>query len=373
MLGSFAAPIALASCQSALQKEPRTDAASKKIFFPPAPDVPRIQHLTTFSGEADLVPKTDTGFASFVLGDKSHADKLVQPYGCAMHDGKLYVVDTGGARLVRFDLVAQHYDVLRGSGAGVFQRPINITIDSDGTKYVCDAGRKRMMVLDADDNFIASFGQRHGIKPVDCAVVGDVLHVVDISAHRVVTLDKHDGRLINSFGRPGSKPGEMFHPTNIDVGPDGDLFIVETSNFRVQRFTPTGEHRRLYGAIGDGPGKFARPKGLAIDRVGRIFVGDSAFENVQVFNPDGQLLMYFGSNQTPPLRLNLPAGISIDYDNVKLFERYADTDFQVEYLIMVASQFGPNKVDVFGFGKKVGAYNSLATAQLATTVPNHVV
>ena len=52
--------------------------------------------------------------------------------------------------------------------------------------------------------------------------------------------------------------------------------------------------------------------------------------------------------------LNLPAGISIDYANAALFKDYAAPGFAVEYVILVVRQFGPNKVDVFGFGRMQG-------------------
>ena len=49
-----------------------------------------------------------------------------------------------------------------------------------------------------------------------------------------------------------------------------------------------------------------------------------------------------------------PAGVAIDYDHVALFKSYADPKFDIEYLIVVASQIAPNKVDVFGYGRMSG-------------------
>ena len=68
-------------------------------------------------------------------------------------------------------------------------------------------------------------------------------------------------------------------------------------------------------------------------------------------SPEGQLLMFFGSPGLYPDSINLPVDIEIDYDNVALFQRYAHPDFKLEYIILITSQFGPNKVNVFGFGK----------------------
>ena len=71
-------------------------------------------------------------------------------------------------------------------------------------------------------------------------------------------------------------------------------------------------------------------------------------------NPRGELLLFFGAPGDWPDSLNLPADIEIDYDNVALFQGYAHPDFELEYIILVSSQFGVNKVNVYGFGKMKG-------------------
>jgi hypothetical protein len=47
--------------------------------------------------------------------------------------------------------------------------------------------------------------------------------------------------------------------------------------------------------------------------------------------------------------------VKIEYDNIGMFQRYADPKFKIEYLILVTSQVAPNKIDVFGYGKLAGA------------------
>jgi DNA-binding beta-propeller fold protein YncE len=219
---------------------------------------------------------------------------------------------------------------------------------------VTDTGRNQILVFDRDERFLSAFGTEGQFKPVDTAIAGERLYVADIQHHQIHVLEKKTGKPLFTFGKAGSAIGELFHPTNIAIGPEGDVYVVETSNFRVQRFTPDGKSVRIYGEVGSDLGNFSRPKGIAIDRTGRVYVGDSAFENVQIFDNDGNLLLFFGQPGDKSEGLNLPAGVTIDYANVDLFRRYADPRFSIEYVIMVASQFGPNKVDVFGFGKMSG-------------------
>lgn len=364
MLEKLSKPIAAMACAASLallagctggpaQPEKERPIARGPVFYPPLPNAPRIQYLTTIASERDLAPEHD-GFADFIVGEDKGGQKLSQPYGVALHDHKVYVADTGAGNIAVFDLTKRSLSYMPGPGGGRLKRPINIRIDADGTKYVTDTGREQVLVYDAADRFLRAYGAVGEYRPVDVAIVGERLYVTDIAHHQVHALDKRTGRTLFSFGKAGSGEGELFHPTSIALGPDGDLYVVETSNYRVQRFTQDGKAVRTYGEVGTSPGSFARPKGIAFDRSGRMLVGDAAFQNVQMFDKDGRLLMFFGEAESGGEGVNLPAGVSVAYDGIADFRRFADPRFELEYVILVASQFGPNKVDVFGFGKMKG-------------------
>ncbi|MBA4178783.1 MAG: hypothetical protein C0505_19845 [Leptothrix sp. (in: Bacteria)] len=338
-------------------------------FYPEAPAAPRIQHLVTLSSERDLGPPR-SGLAEFVAGKDVKGYRLAQPYGAALHEGKLFVADTGAPGLAIFDLAGRRVILHSGAGSGRMLRPINVTIDSDGTRYVADAGVNRVLVYDRDDRFLRTLGAEGQFRPTDIAIAGNRLYVVDILNHQIHVLDKRNGDLMFKFGKGGSGKGEFFQPTNIAIGPDGDVYVAETGNFRVQRLSADGLHRRFYGEQGNVPGTFARPKGLAIDRSGRLYVGDAAIQNVQIFEGDGRLLMDFGRPLKDLEGLNLPAGVRLDYDNIAQFARYADPNFSIEYLVLVVSQFGPNKVDVFAFGRMGGVnYDSNPAATRKAAAP----
>ena len=366
-----AAAIALAMLAGCVANPSRTDTpkiaetSPGTIFYPPLPNSPRIQYLTTIASELDLaVKKSD--FAEFIVGDeKKETQQLTQPYGVAMHKGKLYVADTGAGGIAVFDLNQRRFSFITGNGAGRIKRPINIRVDSDGTKYVTDTGRNQILIFDSEDRFLRAFGVEGQFRPVDVAIAGNRLYVADILHHQIHVLDKSSGAPLFQFGKAGSAEGELFHPTNIALGPDGDIYVVETSNYRVQRFTAEGTPVRMYGEVGSTLGSFARPKGIAMDRTGRLLVGDAAFQNVQIFDNSGKLLLYFGQADGKLDGLNLPSGLAIDYDNIASFRQYAEPKFNIEYLIFVASQFGPNKVDVFAFGKMNGMdYSEQAQARI---------
>jgi DNA-binding beta-propeller fold protein YncE len=338
-------------CATAPPKESTADAT---VFYPPLPNSPRIQYLASFSSARDL-GKTRGGFVDFIVGkNPKETLGIKKPYGVAMWDGKIYVVDTGGPGVAIFDLRSRELKGVPGAGAGRMLKPINITIDKDGTKYVTDTGSDQVVAFDKNENFVRAYGSKDQFKPGQAVISGDRLYVSDLKNHEIQVLDKASGKLLFKFGKAGSKEGEFFYPTNMVLGSDNYLYIANTGNFQVQKYTLDGKFVRNYGEIGDRPGQFARPKGVAVDREGRIYVVDAAFENIQIFNQEGQLLLFFGGPGGNREDINLPTVVTIDYDNVHLFQQYADPKFKLEYIILVASQFGASKINVFGFGKMEG-------------------
>lgn len=353
LLVAMAIAGALAVISGCATPQPAKEARRGPVFYPQAPEPPRIQHLTTIASGRDIVPRT--GFADFVLGEDTKTGKLKRPYGATLSQGKLYVADSRAPGIVIFDLNSRRVSTFEGRGVGLMKRPINVVVDSDGTRYVTDTGRNQVLVYDANGGYVAGFGAKGDFKPVGVAVRGDRLYVVDLDHNQIHVLDKRTGKLLFKFGTTGTaEEGALFQPTNIALGPSGDVYVVETGNFRVSHFDADGKFLGRFGEIGQSPGTFARPKGIAVDRAGRIYVGDSAFQNVQIFDGKGRVLLAFGGGEEGGQGLNLPAGITIDYDHVPLFRSYAAPGFEIEYLILVVSQFDPDQVDIFGFGRMQG-------------------
>lgn len=324
--------------------------AEPPLFYPLPPDIPRFQFLTKYSSALDVSTRKK-GFRDFVFGGEEKEAQLVQkPYGLAVHGGAIYVVDTRGNGYGIFDLVRGRSKLIQPTGAAALVKPINITIDGDGTRYITDTQREQILVFDADDHFVRAIGKPGQFRPVDVAIAKDRLYVTDVMHHQVHALDKATGDVLLTFGEAGSEPGQLFHPTNLAVAADGTVYVTDTSNFRVQQFDADGRFMRVIGAQGTSHGTFARPKGIDLDRDGNIYVVDAAFQNVQVLGPDGLPLMAFGGPGGEPANINMPTVVKIDYDNVEYFRKFAAPNFDIEYIVLVASQFGLNKVVVFGYG-----------------------
>jgi DNA-binding beta-propeller fold protein YncE len=321
------------------------------LFYPPLPDAPRLQYLRKYSSGLDISAKSKRMRNLVFGGEEFEGHDIAKAYGVALYKGAIFVVDSDRAGYVVFDIAAGKTRFVKGSGRGSLAKPINISIDKDGTRYVTDTQREVVVVYDQNDRYARTLGKPGQFKPVDVAISGSRVYVTDAKNMKVHVLDKMTGETLKVFGEAGAGQEHLYHPTNIAVGPDETLYITDTTNFRVQHFTTDGEYIRSIGSIGSVAGTFSRPKGIALDRDGRIYVVDSAFENVQLFDNDGTPLTVFGRPGRGPGAINLPTAITVDYDNVEYFQEFAAPGFELEYVVLVASQFGDNKVAVFGFGE----------------------
>ena len=118
-----------------------------------------------------------------------------------------------------------------------------------------------------------------------------LLYVSDIALDQVLVYDADTLKLKRKMGTTGhnhelTTPGDFAKPTGLALDQDGNLYVADTLNDRIEVFDAEGQFISTYGKNGDGPGYFARPKGVAIDSDGHIWVADGMQDRVQVFNRD---------------------------------------------------------------------------------------
>lgn len=321
------------------------------LFYPTAPDEPRIQYLTSFSSSQDVEGDAGT-FAKFILGEMP-VKSIAKPYGVTLRDGKIYICDTVYNTLEILDLGQKTFEYFESQQAGQLVSPVNVDISSNGTIYVADARRGQVILFDGSGKYLSSIGDKGELQPTDIALWRDRVFICDLKSKTVRVYAREGSKFLYAIPSTDAvdKDKKLFSPTNIDVDSSGNIYVTDTGGFNVKKYTSSGNLLQVFGTQGDVPGTFARPKGVAVDKEGRLYVVDAAFENIQVFSPRGELLMFFPEQQDAA-RLTLPAGIFIDYHNISYFSKYADESFRIEYLILVASQYGDRKISVFGFGKR---------------------
>jgi DNA-binding beta-propeller fold protein YncE len=167
-------------------------------------------------------------------------------------------------------------------------------------------------------------------KPRDLAVASDgSIYVVDSENHRIQHLNP-DGSVINVWGTFGdattvaAEGGTFNQPWGIGLGPDGSVYIADTWNHRVQKFTPEGDFVTMWGYFGQGEGPLAfwGPRDVAVNADGEVFVTDTGNKRVVVFDENGSFITEFGSAGMGPGELDEPVGIAVDQNG---FAFVADT------------------------------------------------
>ncbi len=114
-----------------------------------------------------------------------------------------------------------------------------------------------------------------------------------------------------SFGEEGSGNGQLKQP-NLGIATDseGNVWVADTENNRVEKFNSKGEYLSQFGKEGSGNGEFKAPKGIAIDPSGNIWVVDSGNDRLQKFNSKGEYVTKFGEKGSGEGQFNSPAGIT---------------------------------------------------------------
>ena len=125
-----------------------------------------------------------------------------------------------------------------------------------------------------------------------------------------------DGKLLLTLGKAGvagDGPDEFNAPSAVVVAPNGDIFVADghggNTNARIMKFTPDGKLIKTWGKKGTGPGEFDTPHALAMDSRGRLFVGDRNNNRIQIFDQEGNFIDQW-------TQFSRPSGLYIDKNDV---------------------------------------------------------
>ncbi len=105
-------------------------------------------------------------------------------------------------------------------------------------------------------------------------------------------------QMINQTGVAGNAPGALTSPRNVAIAPDGEIYVADSGNNRIQVFSPEGQFVREWGSGGSGPGEFNEPWGLVVDD-SFVYVADTWNHRVQKFDRAGNLVNTFGTSGAP--------------------------------------------------------------------------
>ncbi len=180
------------------------------------------------------------------------------------------VFTRGGARLFEF---APNGMYLREIGQGLygFLFAHVVRIDPQDNIWVVDEGSNMVIKFNPEGRVIMTMGR----KPES----------VNVPAR-----EGGEGGGRGRGGLPGAGiPGDNFNrPTDVAWDSAGNIFIADGyGNSRVAKFDKTGAYIKSWGSKGTGPGQFDLLHAIAVDAQGNVYVGDRSNKRIQVFDNNG--------------------------------------------------------------------------------------
>jgi tripartite motif-containing protein 71 len=228
-----------------------------------------------------------------------------------------------------------------GGGAGGFGSPRGdyrlyrlktspgaIAFDGAGNMWVSDSLGARVQRFSPSGRYLGGFGHK-GITPggwlsPQGLVVASGRLYVSMNGNDRIDVFTLRGRWRKMFGvtynvrerfamTRGGGRGQLHNPYQLARGPNGNFYVADLNNGRVNRYSRSGRSLGQIGSFGTGPGQFLSPYGVAVDRAGNVYVSDRDLNQVFKFSASGQLLATIGetgSGQAAEFRS--PGGLALD-------------------------------------------------------------
>ena len=217
--------------------------------------------------------------------------ELGHPEGAAVFaDGRIAVADTHYARVVVFneDGTVQFKFGERGSAEGQFYSPVGITLDDKENIYVCEYGKNdRIQKFTKEGKFIISFGSA-GTEEGQLQRASDLIwhkghiYVADAVNNRV-QIFTDEGKFVKVLA---GKTADLYMPYDIDMSPDGFLYIAEYGHSRITKISFDGKVQGRFGSPGTELNQFKTPWGIAVSSKGIVYVADTGNRRVIKLKPE---------------------------------------------------------------------------------------
>lgn len=359
-----------------------------KLVWPNPPAPTRLKYLNYFCCDkfSPEAAKKKSSWMDRMAGGETQAQKLDDkplfalwtPYGLAADSkGNIYIADGKVGAIFVFNTETKDLQMIKNGVHAHFGDIIGLAIDDSDRMFVSDTKLHHVLVFGKDRKIEGSISEGGLVDPGGLAIDNEnrFLYVADAALDQVFVYDADKLNLIRKIGTAGKKhslteAGQFSVPTNVAVDADGNLYVTDMYNNRVEVFDADGNFIRQWGKAGDRPGTFSRPKGIAIDVDGHVWVADAVQDILQCYTADGHFLMWMGGHGLFPGQFRALAGLYIDKNNriftseqypgrVQMFRYFTDDEAREQ---IKQRQAGLDKNKPQGAGAKTGAAESAAPA-----------
>ena len=163
--------------------------------------------------------------------------------------GNLYIFQRGAAAdpIIVTDPSGR---VQHSFGSGLFNRPHSIRIDAAGNVWTVDSNTSMVYKFSPSGETLLAIDVGDVPDPAaeSCAAAdiavgaNGLVYVADGYCNARVVVYDSGGRKVREWGRAGTGPGELNLPHGIAVSPEGEVYVADRENGRVQWFTTEGEY-----------------------------------------------------------------------------------------------------------------------------------
>lgn len=336
MAGKKKAPVK--TTKPAAPPKPQQDIT--KLVWPAPPSIGRVRYVTYFAGQkidttpADQQPKEKKSWMDRLAGvqdpNSNHLKQLpfqlLGPLGMAVNgNGDLYVADQKVGAVFVFNTETKDASLIRNGFEATFGLINGVAVDDDDRVFITDGKLHRVMILNKKYEVVDQIKEGL-VDPVGVAIDTEnrLLYVADTQQDQVFVYDPDTLKLLRRIGTAGKKhelttPGDFSGPTGVAIDKDGNLYVTDTMNYRVEIFDADGKFIGQFGRHCDGPGCFAHPKGIAIDTDNHIWVADPMLDQLQVFDREGQLLAFIGGHGELLGQFSSLVGVTFDKKHNRIF------------------------------------------------------
>ena len=214
----------------------------------------------------------------------SENGQFVYPCDVAFDDNyKLYITDSHNHRVQKFDTHGNYLLQFGGKGEskGKLKYPIGITVYNNKI-YVADRQNNRISVFQNDGKFFSIIGQHHLSQYFDISIdTYSKLVVADWRHHCIYTFTL-DGQCTNTFTATGTM--QLKEPCSVTTDSDGLVLIADTCNHTVFISDEVGNCLYCFGSQGSDEGEFNHPRGIAVAPNGNIYISDTCNKRIQIFS-----------------------------------------------------------------------------------------
>jgi DNA-binding beta-propeller fold protein YncE len=248
--------------------------------------------------------------------------QLLGPYGMASDSkGNFYVADQRVGAIFIFNTETREASLIRNKFEATFALPNAVALDDDDRIFITDGKLHRVLILNAKHEVVDQIKEGL-IDPVGIAIDTENrrVYVADTQLDQILVFDADSLKKVRAIGTTGknhelTSEGNFAGPTGVAVDGDGNLYVTDTMNNRVEIFDGEGKFISQFGRHCDSWGCFAHPKGIAVDSDGHVWVADPMLDLLQIFNKDGQLLAFVGGHGNLPGQFSSIVDVYIDKQN----------------------------------------------------------